>query len=105
MGTTPGKAVAMVFVQFPDDSNADTPIIQLRGFEKTDTLSAGGTETVVSEITRKDVSVWDVVVQNWIVPSVKSRYLFWIGVQGAVNLTLACDSLAGVCSAGRKSPV
>lgn len=103
-GAVAGKAVAMVFVQFPADSAVDTPIIQLRDFEKSDTLAPGGSQALTFEITRKDVSVWDVVSQNWVVPSLTGSYLFWIGDSSA-GLTLACDSVAGTCSDGRVPPV
>jgi beta-glucosidase len=104
-GTVPGKEVAMLFVQYPSDSPWDTPIIQLRTFEKTDTLAVGASQTITLEVTRKDLSIWDVVSQNWIIPvSTTEPFLFWIG-ESSGNLTLACESLSGVCSGGRTSPV
>ncbi len=104
-GSCPGKEVVMLFVQYPSDSPWDTPIIQLRAFEKTDTLAVGESEVVALAVTRKDLSVWDVVTQNWIIPvSASESFLFWIG-EGTGNLSLACESLTGVCSGGRVSPV
>ena len=104
-GTVPGKDVVMLFVQYPSDSAWDTPIIQLRAFEKTDTLAVGGSETVTLHLTRKDLSVWDVVSQNWIIPvSGTEPFVFWLGDSSA-NLTLACESLSGSCSGGRTPPV
>jgi hypothetical protein len=100
-----GKDVVMVFVQYPSDNPWDTPIIQLRAFEKTDTLANGQSEVVTLQITRKDLSIWDVVSQNWIIPvSSTAPFLFWIGDSSA-NLTLACESLSKSCSGGRASPV
>jgi beta-glucosidase len=104
-GKLAGKDVVMVFVQYPSDNLWDTPIIQLRAFEKTDTLAAGSSELVTLEITRKDISIWDVASQNWVIPvSSVAPFLFWIGSSSA-NLTLACESLSGACSDGRVSPV
>ncbi len=104
-GSVAGKDVVMVFVQYPSDSAWDTPIIQLRAFEKTDTLAAQGTQTVTLSITRKDLSIWDVVTQNWIIPVSSSKpFLFWIGDSSA-GLTYACDSLTKACTSGRSSPV
>jgi beta-glucosidase len=104
-GTVSGKEVVMVFVQYPSDNPWDTPIIQLRAFEKTDTLAPGKSQTVSLSITRKDLSIWDVVRQNWILPvSTTEPFLFWIGDSSA-NLTVACDSLTNTCSGGRASPV
>jgi len=104
-GSVAGKDVVMLFVQYPSDNPWDTPIIQLRAFEKTATLGVGGSEVVTLNITRKDVSIWDVVSQNWIIPVSSSEpFLFWIGDSSA-NLTLACESLSKTCSDGRPSPV
>lgn len=63
-GKVAGKAVTMLFIQYPSDSAWDTPVIQLRAFEKTDTLAAGASETVELQVTRKDMSIWDVVTQS-----------------------------------------
>ncbi|KAH8663495.1 glycoside hydrolase superfamily [Tricladium varicosporioides] len=98
-----GKETVMIFVQHPSDSSYDTPIIQLRDFVKTSTLAAGGKETVTLSITRRDLSVWDVVKQNWVIPGANA-FTFWVG-NGSGNLTVACDSLTKVCGAGRTSPV
>ncbi len=104
-GTVAGKEVVQVYVQYPSDNPWDTPIIQLRAFEKTSTLAAGSSETVTLQITRRDLSIWDVVRQNWIIPiSASKPFLFWIGNSSA-GLTLACESLSKTCTDGRTSPV
>jgi beta-glucosidase len=104
-GTVPGKSIALLFIQYPSDSPWDTPIIQLRAFEKTNTLAVGGSETVTLEVTRKDLSVWDVRSQNWIIPiSGTQPFTFWIG-ESSANLTLACESLGGGCGGERVAPV
>ena len=104
-GGVAGKSVAMLFVQYPGDSAWDTPTIQLRAFEKTDTLGPGESETLSMQITRKDLSIWDVVSQNWIIPVIDSLpFTFWIG-ESSENLTLACKSLSGVCGDGRMPPI
>lgn len=99
-----GKAVAQAYVQFPDDSGYDTPIIQLRDFAKTDELAVGASQTVTVEFTRKDVSVWDVVKQNWVVPVVDGGYKFWIG-SASDALFLACGADTLVCEEGLSAPV
>jgi beta-glucosidase len=45
-GSRAGKAVAQLYVQFPSESTVDTPIIQLRDFEKTSALEAGASQTL-----------------------------------------------------------
>lgn len=104
-GTVAGKEVVMVYVQYPSDNPWDTPIIQLRAFEKTATLAAGASATVSLQLTRRDLSIWDVVSQNWIIPVSSSKpFVFWIG-NSTAGLTLACESLSKTCSGGRTPPV
>ncbi|PYH89031.1 putative beta glucosidase [Aspergillus ellipticus CBS 707.79] len=64
-GSRSGRAVAQLYVELPDTIDADVPSRQLRDFGKTGTLQPGGSETVVLNVTRKDLSVWDVGVQDW----------------------------------------
>lgn len=64
-GQRPGRAVTQLYVELPDSLGLDTPSRQLRQFEKTKVLKPGESETVTLDVTRKDVSVWDVVVQDW----------------------------------------
>lgn len=104
-GSVAGKDTVMLFVQYPSDSSYDTPIIQLRDFEKTNTLAPNGTQTLSLNVTRRDLSVWDVTKQNWVIPVSSSQpFLFWVG-NSTANLTVACESLSGSCSGGRASPV
>ncbi|KAF3012825.1 hypothetical protein G7054_g4176 [Neopestalotiopsis clavispora] len=60
-GAMDGKEVVQLYVGIP---GSDVPVRQLRGFEKP-TICAGATATVEFAITRKDLSVWDVVAQKW----------------------------------------
>lgn len=99
-----GKAVAQAYVQFPGDSAYDTPVIQLRDFEKTDTLAPGASATLALTITRKDVSVWDVAEQNWVVPVVDGGYRFWIG-EASDALFAACYADSLTCEEGLTAPV
>ncbi|KAL4774413.1 putative beta-glucosidase F [Aspergillus nidulans var. acristatus] len=64
-GRRSGRAVAQLYVELPDSLELDTPSRQLRQFEKTKVLEPGKSETLTMEVTRKDVSVWDVEVQDW----------------------------------------
>jgi hypothetical protein len=104
-----GKAVVQAYVQFPEGGKWDTPLIQLRDFEKTGTLApgtagGGGAETVRLRLTRKDVSVWDVERQNWVVPNPAGRYKIWLG--GASDrLGVVCYSDTLTCEEGVKGPV
>ncbi|KAJ4286123.1 hypothetical protein N0V90_013472 [Kalmusia sp. IMI 367209] len=103
-GKTAGKAVAQLYVQYPSGISFDTPIIQLRDFEKTKELAAGESQTVQLRVTRKDLSVWDVVSQNWIVPDVAGDYGIWIG-DSSDTLKLRCGTKATTCTGGQASPV
>jgi beta-glucosidase len=103
-GSRAGKAVAQLYVQFPTGISFDTPIIQLRDFAKTQELAAGASQTVQMRVTRKDLSVWDVVSQNWVVPSVGGDYGIWIG-DSSDTLQLRCGTAAARCAGNQTSPV
>lgn len=103
-GPVSGEDVIMVFISYPPSSQAkfETPIIQLRAFEKTATLAPGGKEDVVLSLTRKDLSVWDVEVQDWRMP--EGEYMFWVG-NSTRGLEVGCESLTLRCVGGRVAPV
>ncbi|KAH6620080.1 beta-glucosidase-like protein [Boeremia exigua] len=103
-GTRAGKAVAQLYVQFPQGVTFDTPVIQLRDFEKTGTLQPGASQTLSLRVTRKDLSVWDVVSQNWRIPSVTGDYGIWVG-NSSDNLHLRCSTAGRTCADGQTSPV
>ncbi|EAQ85871.1 hypothetical protein CHGG_07124 [Chaetomium globosum CBS 148.51] len=60
-GKVDGAEVAQLYVGIPAEG---APVRQLRGFEKP-FLNASATETVRFGLTRRDLSVWDVVAQKW----------------------------------------
>ncbi|KAG7103418.1 beta-glucosidase F like protein [Verticillium longisporum] len=101
--THTGRASVQAYVQFPD-GGPETPIVQLRDFEKTSRLAPGGSQVVTLALTRKDLSIWDVVSQNWIVPSPGGRYKIWIG-DASDRLFTACYTDTGRCESGLQSPV
>ncbi|RKF83060.1 putative beta-glucosidase E [Golovinomyces cichoracearum] len=75
-GNFAGKEAAQVYVSFTDaafsDSrNVDFPVKVLRQFEKVH-LEIGETQTVQFNLTRRDLSYWDVERQNWAMPTVGS---------------------------------
>ncbi|KAK5661542.1 hypothetical protein OQA88_11446 [Cercophora sp. LCS_1] len=96
-----GKASVQAYVQFPEGIQWDTPVVQLRDFEKTDVLAPGQEQTVKLRLTRKDLSVWDVRAQNWVVPKVDGKYGIWIG-EASDKLGLACWTDDLVCQGGQK---
>lgn len=60
-GSVAAAEVAQLYLGIPA---AGQPVRQLRGFEKV-YLTPGQSATVTFELQRRDVSVWDVVAQNW----------------------------------------
>lgn len=70
-GSRSGKEVVQLYVSFSDvqgsATNIDFPVNVLRGFEKPH-LEADEEQTVRFDITRRDLSYWDVVQQNWVMP-------------------------------------
>ncbi|KAJ4148554.1 hypothetical protein LMH87_003019 [Akanthomyces muscarius] len=99
-----GKASVQAYLQFPDDAGYETPVIQLRDFEKTKTLTPNGTETVTLQLTRKDLSVWDTSIQDWVVPKIDGAYKVWIG-QASDDLATVCYVESLKCETGVKGPV
>lgn len=59
-GLRAGHAVPQLYVSIPN-----SPKWQLRGFERVGPLEPGETRNVVFELTRRDLSVWDVEAQQW----------------------------------------
>ncbi|KAK2626464.1 hypothetical protein QTJ16_003639 [Diplocarpon rosae] len=72
-GSSAGKEVAQLYVSFDDvqfgtSAPVDFPPTVLRGFEKV-LLEKDETKTVHFDLTRRDISYWDVVRQNWVMPT------------------------------------
>lgn len=67
-GDVAGAAVPQLYLTFPDSTPSGTPPKQLRGFDKV-FLEAGESKTVAFELMRRDMSYWDVVAQDWVIPT------------------------------------
>ena len=74
-GSRTGKDVVQLYVSFPDGvtepstgESIDFPVKVLRNFEKIE-LQPGEEATVELNLTRKDLSYWSVVQQNWVMPT------------------------------------
>lgn len=74
--TAAGADVAQLYVGIPDDDAHRVPARQLRGFEKP-YLEPGEGAEVVFPLTRRDLSVWDVVAQKWALGG--GEYKVWVG--------------------------
>jgi beta-glucosidase len=72
-GQVAGRAVPQLYLGFPSNPDrGDTtpiPVKVLRGFERTRSLDPSDSATVKFDLRRKDVSSWDVVNQEWAIPS------------------------------------
>jgi beta-glucosidase len=67
-GTIDGSEVAQLYLGLPGaggNGTDATPVRQLRGFAKPN-ITAGATASVQFDVTRRDLSVWDVVAQKWL---------------------------------------
>jgi beta-glucosidase len=60
--TNTGAEVAQLYVEFP--ATANEPVRQLRGFKKV-MIQPRETEKVSFELRRRDLSIWDVMKQEW----------------------------------------
>lgn len=70
-GAIDGAEVAQLYVGVPNG-----PVRQLRGFAKS-VLAAGASDTVTFELTRRDLSTWDVVAQEWLLQ--RGDYAIYVG--------------------------
>ena len=99
-GSVPGRAVPQLYVELPASAGypTDTPRLQLRQFEKTKTLGAGERVIVNLDVTRKDVSVWDVEAQDWRVFGNGSGegVKLWVG-ESVEDMKIVCVVGAGGC--------
>jgi beta-glucosidase len=76
-GTTKGQAVPQLYLGYPHSDTVDFPVRVLRGFDKL-LLEKGETSTVTFNLTRRDLSYWDVTAQNWVM-IVDGEYKFMVG--------------------------
>jgi beta-glucosidase len=60
-GSVAGDEVAQLYIGLGEGE----PPKVLRGFDRIN-IAPGATETFTAELTRRDVSTWDVVTQNWV---------------------------------------
>lgn len=71
-GTVTGEEIAQLYVGIPHGA----PKKQLRGFDKVK-LAPGQQAEVVFALTRRDLSVWDVVSQRWVLQN--GEYKIYVG--------------------------
>ncbi|KAF4471291.1 beta-glucosidase [Fusarium albosuccineum] len=64
-GAVAGAAVPQLYLRLPGESGqGTTPNAVLRGFEKV-YLEPGERRTVVFDLNRRDISYWDIILQQW----------------------------------------
>ncbi|OIW24701.1 glycosyl hydrolase family 3 N terminal domain-containing protein [Coniochaeta ligniaria NRRL 30616] len=73
-GDVSGTEIVQLYLGIP---GSDTPVRQLRGFTRLGPLAPGETRLAVFELTRRDLSVWDVVRQQWRL--LRGEYRIWVG--------------------------
>ncbi|KAJ9131634.1 Beta-glucosidase [Pleurostoma richardsiae] len=78
-GSRAGKTVAQLYVSYPRTARraVDFPVRVLRGFEKP-YLELGEKQTLSFNLTRRDLSYWDVHKQNWVLV-MEGQYTFHVG--------------------------
>ncbi|KAL3419630.1 beta-glucosidase G 1 [Phlyctema vagabunda] len=67
-GSVAGAEVPQLYLTFPSTAPAGTPPMQLRGFDKV-FLDAEDSATITFDLMRRDLSYWDIISQEWIIPS------------------------------------
>ncbi|KAK1573389.1 glycosyl hydrolase family 3 N terminal domain-containing protein [Colletotrichum navitas] len=77
-GAVAGKVVPQLYLTYPKDvPGVDFPVKVLRGFDKFN-LEKGEKKTVTFNLTRRDLSYWDVHRQNWVMVT-SGEYSFLVG--------------------------
>ncbi|KAK0702975.1 glycoside hydrolase family 3 protein [Lasiosphaeria miniovina] len=84
VGPRAGSAVPQLYLVYPAREGVDFPVRVLRGFDKI-YLRPGESRTVDFNITRRDLSYWDVQKQNWVMVT-EGEYQFQVG-QSSRDLT------------------
>lgn len=79
VGARAGQVVTQLYMAYPQAvlNSVVFPYRVLRGFEKT-MLQQNQTQTVTFNLTRRDLSYWDVQAQNWAMVT-KGQYTFHVG--------------------------
>lgn len=75
-GPYEGSYVAQLYIGIPSSEEFPNSPRQLRGFDKI-SLNIGEGGKVEFDITRKDLSIWDVVKQSWVVQ--RGAYTIYVG--------------------------
>ncbi|KAF3030327.1 hypothetical protein E8E12_000460 [Didymella heteroderae] len=65
-GSIAGATVPQLYLSYPEEAGA--PVRSLRGFEKV-TLDAGASASLRFPLSRRDLSYWDTVTQEWTLPT------------------------------------
>ncbi|KAK0392942.1 hypothetical protein NLU13_2436 [Sarocladium strictum] len=76
-GDRDGQVVPQLYLSYPSSGTVDFPVKVLRGFEKLH-LKKGDTQKVELELTRRDLSYWNVERQNWEMV-IEGKYTFAVG--------------------------
>ncbi|KAI2782206.1 glycoside hydrolase family 3 protein [Daldinia loculata] len=77
-GGRAGQVVPQLYLGYPQsDLPVDFPVKVLRGFDKF-LLDQGESRTITFNLTRRDLSYWDVKAQNWAMV-VEGKYRFMVG--------------------------
>ena len=77
-GPVAGAVVPQLYLEYPDKQGIDFPVRVLRGFDKL-YLEPGKSHTAHFYLTRRDLSYWDVVEQNWVMVT-EGQYKFRVGL-------------------------
>ncbi|RDW58265.1 putative beta-glucosidase G [Coleophoma crateriformis] len=68
VGSVSGAQVPQLYLTMPSSTPAGTPPRQLRGFDKV-FLEPNAASVVTFPLMRRDLSYWDIISQEWIIPS------------------------------------
>ncbi|EAQ90188.1 hypothetical protein CHGG_06807 [Chaetomium globosum CBS 148.51] len=77
-GPVAGAVVPQLYLEYPAKEGVEFPVRVLRGFDKV-YLAPGEVQTAHFGLTRRDLSYWDVVEQDWVMVT-EGMYKFGVGL-------------------------
>jgi hypothetical protein len=99
-GSVTGDEVAQLYVSL----GGDEPAVVLRGFDRL-TIPAGASATFTAQLTRRDLSTWDTVSQNWVLSTCPKVYVGSSSRKLPLSVTLgSCVSTGSSSMSGGYEP-
>jgi len=101
-GSVAGAAIPQLYLGLPQPGNQDvTPVKVLRGFEKL-MLQPGQSQTITFDLTRRDISYWDIYFQDWVIGTGSISVMAGFSSRD-IQATTSFSPMSGTSSSGSGS--